>query len=149
MLISRTSARTVHPGAPHGKATYRTIKASAIKSFTVLTPAPARDDKSGSLPLPSTPKQLETRANERRMAEMKKATEEVQYIQVGASVRAQYIFDVLRKTMPCEWVDKETFRVLGEVTLKAPFAPENCEGPDGPALTRVRKVLKGILDKLG
>jgi len=136
-------------GAPAGKATYRTIKAAAIKSLTVLTAPPARDGASGTLPLPMKPEQLAARGNERRMAEMKKARGEVQYLQVGASVRAQYIFDLLRKTMPCEWIDKESFRVLGEVTLTPPYSPEQCVGPNGPALVRVKKVLTAVLEKIG
>jgi hypothetical protein len=96
-----------------------------------------------------TPEQLAARGNERRIAEMKKVLGEMQYLKVGASVRAQYIFDFLRKTMPCEWIDEESFRVLGEVTLKPPYTPEQCEGPDGPALSRVKKVLTGVLEKIG
>jgi hypothetical protein len=136
-------------GAPAGKATYRTIKAAAIKRLTVLASPPARDAASGTVPLPMKPEQLAARGNERRMAEMKKAMADVGYLQVGASVCAQCIFDLLRKTMPCEWIDKESFRVLGEVTLRPPYSPEQCQGPDGPALSRVKKVLTAVLEKIG
>jgi len=142
-------ARCAASGAPSGKATYHTIKATAIKSLTVLTPAPANSRTSGSLPLPATPVQLAERGTARERAQIMKATDEAKFLRVGASQRAQYIFDALRKTMPCEWLDAESFNVLGEYTVKPPYSPESCEGPEGQALVRVRKVLYGVCERIG
>ena len=65
---------------------------------------------------------------------------------VGVSQDGQDIFDSLAKTMPCSW-DKNVISCY-RVRIKAPYAVENCEGPDENELIRVKKVLEGERAKL-
>lgn len=84
-----------------------------------------------------------------RMEQRNKAVAERALASIGrgVSTEAQAIFDALNKTMPCEW-DGKSIRVMGEVTINAPYQPENSQSSNAQVLSRVQKVLEGVLSKL-
>lgn len=134
------------------KATYRVVKTSVVRAIEVLEiPDPAADSAEKP-PLPEVNMAAVRSREERAVA---RTREDLAGQNRNVTVRAQAIFDALRKTMPCEWLEKEVkgekahwIRILHEVLLPPPYTPDLCEGAKGPTLTRVQKVLAGELEKL-
>lgn len=46
--------------------------------------------------------------------------------------------------MPCEW-EGANIRVMGEVVIKPPYQPQTCASPNAQVLSRVKKVVRGLL----
>ncbi|KAL1520912.1 hypothetical protein AB1Y20_022472 [Prymnesium parvum] len=131
------------------KATYRIIKTSVVREIVVLQGVePAAEDAPEKLPLPDV-NMAAVRAREERA--VARAKEDLAHVNPSVTVRAQSIYDALRKTMPCEWREKDNDHyvlVLNEVLVSPPYTPDLCKGKPGPTLTRVQKVLAGELEKL-
>ena len=64
----------------------------------------------------------------------------------GVTAEAQDLFDVLAKTLPCDWHGQTiVVGVVGqnEVIVTPPYTPEAAKGNDAKSLAHVRKVLTG------
>jgi len=137
------------PTSSDGKGTIRLLRTSFIKELAVVSmPAsPPRttscEEDSDVLGLPFVPLSV---INEREKRAVAKALEDKEFIGNGVTVRAQAIFESLRKTMPCEWKEHDIL-VLNEVRIPPPYTPAACRGK-GAALNRVQKVLAGELEKI-
>ena len=128
-----------------GKANYAWIKTSIVRELKALHPdadQQTADQDIASLP-PIDLFQIEEaeRKGEEYFASMRDS------FGVGVSQEAQEVFDSLAKTMPCRW-SQQDIRCY-EVTIAAPYTPDNCRGgSDAAELTRVKKVLEGVRAKM-
>lgn len=130
------------------KATYRVLRTSQVREIQVLERCePPAEDAPEKLPLPEVNHAAVKQREERAIA---RAREDMGEMNKHVTVRAHAIFDAMRKTMPCQWFEKDDIHcivVLGEVIVRPPYTPETCQGK-GATLSRVQKVLAGELDKL-
>jgi hypothetical protein len=127
--------------------TYRLLRYRALQNIELVDGAPPMPpDAPRDMPLP----ELDTHEQETRLQRnIEKAYADFANLGRGVTVRAQRLFDALRKTMPCRW-DGECIIVLDEVTVPPPYSPESCTAKPSsqPLLHRVQKVLAGELIKL-
>jgi len=133
-----------HTGGIETKITLRVLNA-AKHEIEVVAPAPATSSNGSAKKLQLPPHDIEAIQTRENRA-IQRALDEQRYINPSVTVRAQQIFDSLRKTMPCEWREKSIL-VLNEISISPPYSPSSCTGK-GAALNRVKKVLAGELEKL-
>lgn len=84
------------------------------------------------------------RSQDRLSRALQTAQSEADKIGQGVTPQGQFIFDTLVKTMPCKW-QGQSIVVLGEVTISAPYQPQDCHTKhpdDTTTLDRVVKVLQ-------
>lgn len=72
-------------------------------------------------------------------------TEAVARVGVG-SKKAQEVFDLLSKTMPCEW-NETSIVVMGVVEVRTPYTPKDIRGSDKNLHERVRVILRHAAGK--
>lgn len=143
-----------HPGD------YHIIPISRIHNFQLLSLPP---HSASSSPTEQTPSfanaypsiyPLDIRAlKNREAAAVSKLHEREQRRGKGVSKEAQDLFDAFSRTMPARW-DGTSIVVADTVIISKPYHIDNCRSlsPDNggvsPALTRVRKVVSGIINHL-
>ncbi|KAL7680674.1 putative Anticodon-binding domain, protein Lsm12 [Plasmopara halstedii] len=141
LVLGRTFARLHHAEERDG-AKLRTLifHCNALQKVEVLEEAP-----SGlmlKLPVISADELQRLEQQNKEKAEKALAS-----IGQGVTGEAQAIFDALNKTMPCKW-EGNAIRVMGDVTIKPPYHPQNCMSTNNLVLSRVKKVLEGEKSKL-
>eukprot|EP00747_Dinoflagellata_sp_TGD_P164464 gnl/TRDRNA2_/TRDRNA2_184442_c0_seq1.p1 gnl/TRDRNA2_/TRDRNA2_184442_c0~~gnl/TRDRNA2_/TRDRNA2_184442_c0_seq1.p1 ORF type:complete len:213 (+),score=44.16 gnl/TRDRNA2_/TRDRNA2_184442_c0_seq1:65-640(+) len=123
----------------NGNVNYKWTKANIIREVTALG-APSNSDE----PLPN----VDLRFIEDRAKKLEEAAfESAKRFGVGVTEHAQEVFDVLSKTMECQW-DGEDIKVYGQVKVSKPYDPNrNISGGNEQMVDRVKKVLQGELGR--
>lgn len=93
-------------------------------------------------PLPAVDTKSLEKAEEEALANY---SDSMSQLNERASPEGQAVFDALHKTLPCQWVGKDSIDVLHQVRIDPPYGAANCVSLDGNegSLARIVKVLEG------
>ena len=122
----------------------RVIKTHCIKLIRAIEPAPKGEN--ALLQLPAV--DIES-VEKRELSNIAKAQAEDKKLNVNVAPKVQALFDALSKQYDMIWKGENMYLTDLEVTIAPPYQPSHCSGnvPDA-ALDRVRKVVRGMLEKL-
>ena len=143
-LVLRTPVSGTGAGHLGDKEGYdvKILNANFIKQVIKAEPAAAMAAAAKSKPLPYV---CTKRAEQREAKALQGARKRAEQIGVGVTRQAQAVFDSINKTLPCKWKERDIV-VIGEVTIAAPYAADNCTVVPGAekTLEQVLKVLRDL-----
>eukprot|EP01083_Nonionella_stella_P056497 148739_1 len=117
------------------------LRIDAMKYAEVLRDAPANFT-------PPTLHPIDPVVVEKRMqTAIERRSKELMHIGPNVTMAARKIFDMLSKTMECEWRG-DTILVMGSVEVFKPYGVDNCQGANHFELNRVRHVMNQELQHL-
>lgn len=121
----------------------------SLKSVKVLTDAPENNNITNNNNA-MKPKKLQEaeldQITQHELAMIQKRRLELESLGTGVSVRAQVIFDSIKKQLKCTW-DDDVIVVLGAIYIKKPYRMQDVEGGDEMSRDYVRKTLEKIRQK--
>jgi hypothetical protein len=124
--------------------TFRIVKTNTIQQIITLDPSQKKSYVPFSdLSLPLPPVNYE----KLREREQKACYEREQHLGSNVTSEAQQIFDQLSKTLLCRW-DDDVIVVMDVIRISSPYDLDSVVGGDPSSRARVKKVLKGELDKM-
>lgn len=143
-------------GGGDTKASYRVVALAAVQKVAVTAAPPALPPNAPALAsLPDVDLDV-VRTREKRVVDARK--EANNFINVKATMRAQQIFDMLRRTMKCDWMEPNSAEadqrpcilVMDAVLIRGGLTPDDCHSKqtEEKLKQRVQKVLGGVIKKI-
>jgi small nuclear ribonucleoprotein (snRNP)-like protein len=127
--------------------TFRIVNIKHCRSISIASHKQASSKRNSAVPFSSATQLPGVNLDKLREREANALIERRQKLGTGVSHVAQQIFDSLSKTLPCKWNGNEIL-VLESIKIAPPYTLDSVTGTDSSSCERVKKVLKGELDKL-